>query len=124
MPGDDAWESKRARLLSGCHVSVVFDCDRAGRQAAPRIAADLRAAGVPCGIVDAARARTDGHDLTEWLAERESLGAQDLRRALGAPGARTRARCRRLAGEGRRLLGELARLGVRRLLLGWLPRCR
>ena len=91
VPGDDAWEPVWARLLAGRHVSVVFDCDRAGREAAARIAADLKAAGVRGSIVDLARGRTDGYDLTEWLAERESLGVQELRAALGAPGARGRA---------------------------------
>ena len=46
VPGDDAWESEWARLFAGRYVSVVLDCDRAGREAAARIAADLRAAGV------------------------------------------------------------------------------
>ena len=91
VPGDDAWDSEWARLFAGRHVSVVLDCDRAGREAAARITADLRAAGVRGGIVDLARARTDGYDLTEWLAERPNLGVQELRRALGAPGARARA---------------------------------
>ena len=91
VPGDDAWEAEWARLLIDRHVSVVFDCDRAGREAAARIAADLKAAGVRGSVVDLARARADGYDLTEWLAERESLGAQELRRALGEPGARPRA---------------------------------
>ena len=91
VPGDDAWEPGWARLLAGRRVSVVFDCDRAGRPAAARIAADLKAVGVRGSIVDLARGRTDGYDLTAWLAERESLGARELRRALGAPGARARA---------------------------------
>ena len=91
VPGDDAWEAEWARLLVGRHVSVVFDCDRAGREAAARIAADLKAAGVHGSVVDLARARADGYDLTEWLAERESLGEQELRRALAEPGARPRA---------------------------------
>ena len=90
-PGSAEW----ARLFAGRRVSVVFDCDRAGREAAARIAADLKAAGVRGSIVDLARGRADGYDLTEWLAERESLGAQELRRALGAPGARA---ARRRAG--------------------------
>ena len=38
------------------YVSVVFDCDRAGREAAARIAADLKAAGMRGSIVDLARA--------------------------------------------------------------------
>ena len=116
VPGDDAWEAEWARLLVGRHVSVVFDCDRAGREAAARIAADLKAAGVRGSIVDLARARADGYDLTEWLAERESLGVQELRRALGA---RARApRCRRRVADCPCLCGDLARLAVRRLLLG------
>jgi hypothetical protein len=58
---------------SGRHVSMVVDCDRAGRRAAARIAVDLKAAGGGGSIVDLARARTDGYDLTEWLADRENL---------------------------------------------------
>ena len=91
VPGDDAWEPEWAQLLAAKHVSVVFDCDHAGRAAAARIAADLKAVGVRGSIVDLAQGRADGYDLTEWLAARESLGAQELRRALGAPGARARA---------------------------------
>jgi len=87
VPGDDAWASQWARLFTGRHVSVVLDCDRAGREAAARIAADLKAAGVRGSIIDLARGRADGYDLTEWLAERASLGARELRRALGEPGA-------------------------------------
>ena len=45
VPGDDAWEAEWARLFAGRHVSVVFDCDRAGREAAARIAADLQGGG-------------------------------------------------------------------------------
>ena len=91
VPGDDAWEPGWARLFAGRHVSVVLDCDRAGRQAAARIAADLKAVGVRGSIVDLARGRADGYDLTDWLAERHDLGAHELRRALAAPGARPRA---------------------------------
>jgi DNA primase len=60
VPGDDAWEPGWARLLSGRHVSVALDCDHAGRDAAARIAADLKAAGVRGSIVDLP-------DLDGWL---------------------------------------------------------
>ena len=90
----DAWEPTWARLFAGRQASVALDCDGAGRHAAARIAADLKAAGVRGSIVDLVRGRTDGYDLTEWLAERENLGAQELRRALGMPGTRPRARVR------------------------------
>jgi len=92
VPGDDAWEPGWARLLASRHVSVVLDCDPAGREAAARIAADLKAVGVRGSIVDLARGRADGYDLTEWLAERENLAGQELRGPLGAPDARLRAR--------------------------------
>ena len=113
VPGDDAWEPEWARLFAGRQVSVVLDCDRAGREAAARIAADLKAVGVRGSIVELARGRADGYDLTDWLAERESLGAQHLRPALDrAPG------CRRRVGDRRRLYGDLVRVAIRRPLLG------
>lgn len=34
--GDDAWEPEWAQLLEGRYVSVVLDCDRAGRDAYAR----------------------------------------------------------------------------------------
>jgi hypothetical protein len=61
-----------------------------GGRGAARIAADLKAVGVRGRIVDLARNRMDGYDLTEWLADRERLSAQELRRPLGAPAARPR----------------------------------
>ena len=85
VPGDDAWEREWAQLLVGRHVSVVLDCDRAGREAAVRIAADLKAAGVRGSIIDLARDRQDGYDLTDWLNARADLTGAQLRQALGAP---------------------------------------
>ena len=52
VPGDDAWEPAWARLFAGRQASVALDCDGAGRHAAARIAADLKAAGVRGSIVD------------------------------------------------------------------------
>jgi hypothetical protein len=45
--------------------------------------------GVHGSIVDLARDRDDGCDLTNWLADRQPLHAADLRRALAAPDTRT-----------------------------------
>ena len=83
VPGDDAWEREWAQLLVGRYVSVVLDCDRAGREAAARIAGDLKAAGVRGSIIDLAR------DAAGWLrpdrlAERRS----GSHRRGAAPGAR------------------------------------
>jgi hypothetical protein len=71
VPGDDAWEPGWGHLLAGRRVSVIMDCDRAGRQAAVRMASDLQAAGVACRTVDLARGRDDGYDLTDWLVDHD-----------------------------------------------------
>ena len=92
VPGDDAWEPAWAQLLVGRHVSVVLDCDRAGRDAAKRIAGDLKAAGVRGSIVDLAPGREDGYDLTEWLDERRGLACERVRVGLAAPETRARSR--------------------------------
>jgi len=69
----------------------VFDCDQAGRDAAARIAADLKAAGVCGSVIDLASRRHDGYDLTDWLSSSPELHGAQLRRGLGAPGIRSRA---------------------------------
>jgi hypothetical protein len=80
-----------ARLLVGRYVSVVLDCDWAGRQAARRIAGDLKAAGVRGSVVDS-RGRQDGYDLTDWLDERREVARERVRAGLAAPEARSRSR--------------------------------
>jgi DNA primase len=99
IPGDDAWEAGWAQLLAGRHVAIAFDCDQAGRDAAARSAADLKAAGVRGSVIDLADRRHDGYDLTDWLSSRPELHGAELRRALGAPG--TRARSHAAQGPGR-----------------------
>ena len=84
IPGDDAWEAGWAQLLAGRHVAIVFDCDQAGRAAAARIAADLKAAGVRGSVIDLANGRHDGYDLTDWLVARHRLGADELVVAIDA----------------------------------------
>jgi DNA primase len=88
VPGDDAWEPEWAHLLEGRYVSVVLDCDRAGRDATARIADDLKAAGVRGRVVDLAHDRHDGYDLTDWLDERHGLARDRVRAELGAPDPR------------------------------------
>ena len=50
VPGANAWRSEWASALDGRRVVVVMDCDRAGRQAAARIAEDLERRGIVAGI--------------------------------------------------------------------------
>jgi Toprim-like len=97
VPGDDAWEREWAQLLVGRYVSVVFDCDRAGREAAARITGDLKAAGVRGSVIDLARERQGGYDLTDWLNARPDLTGAELHRLLGAPAAHARAQPARAA---------------------------
>ena len=84
VAGDHAWEAEWASLLAGRQVSVIMDCDRAGRTAAQRIAGDLDAAGAIARVVDLAPDREDGYDLTDWLAERRDAAVSELTCALGA----------------------------------------
>jgi hypothetical protein len=88
VPGDHAWEAEWAGLLVGRLVSVIMDCDRAGRDAAQRITADLHAAGAVARVVDLAPGRADGYDLTDWLADRRDLALGELAGTLGAPASR------------------------------------
>jgi hypothetical protein len=100
VPGANAWRSEWARSLAGRSVVVVMDCDRVGRQAAGRIAADLDRRGIEVGVVDLAPARADGYDLSDWLREANPAGglltpppARSATRELAAssaplPGAR------------------------------------
>jgi hypothetical protein len=69
VPGDHAWREAWAVLLRGRAVTVVMDSDPAGRAAAQRIASDLRPVAA-VRVIDLAPARTDGYDLTDWLASR------------------------------------------------------
>jgi len=85
VPGGDAWEPGWAQVLGGRHVSVVLDCDHAGRAAAERIVSDLKAAGVRASVVELGRHRQDGDDLTDWLDERCGLAPERLFAVLGAP---------------------------------------
>lgn len=69
VPGDHAWRREWARLLEGREITIVMDCDLAGRTAAQRIAHDLgQSAAVR--ILDLAPQRSDGFDVTDWLRQR------------------------------------------------------
>ena len=67
VPGTHAWRAEWARAFTGREVTVVMDADRAGREAAARIARDLRAHGARAAIVDLDPSRDDGYDLSDWL---------------------------------------------------------
>jgi hypothetical protein len=67
VPGTHAWHADWARALTGRDVTVVMDADRPGREAAVRIAHDLKRHGARSTIVDLDPTRDDGYDLSDWL---------------------------------------------------------
>jgi hypothetical protein len=70
---------------------VVMDCDRAGRQAAVQIAGNLKSAGVHGSIIELARDRDDGYDLTDWLSDHRGWPVERICGALGNGGAKVSA---------------------------------
>ena len=70
VPGTSAWQPDWAHQLACRAVTVVMDCDPAGRDAAARIAADLRPLAA-VRVKDLAPGRNDGYDLTDRLLDRQ-----------------------------------------------------
>lgn len=70
VPGTSAWQPLWAESLIGKHVTIVMDCDPAGRAAAGEIAASLGAAGITVDAVDLSPGRHDGYDVTDRILER------------------------------------------------------
>jgi hypothetical protein len=96
VPGANAWRSEWACQLDGRAVVVAMDCDRAGRQAAARIVADLGRRGIPAGNLDLAPDRADGYDLSDWLRD-----GNPITRLLQSPLAPRASTYRRLPAPGR-----------------------
>jgi hypothetical protein len=67
VPGTHAWRAEWGSAFTARHVTVVMDADRPGREAAVRIARDLRRHGARAAIVDLDPTRDDGYDLADWL---------------------------------------------------------
>lgn len=70
IPGTTAWQPSWPPLLAGRHVTVVMDCDPAGRRAAQDIAASLRPIATTVEVADLWPDRNDGYDLTDRILER------------------------------------------------------
>ena len=67
IPGVGAWRRADPARLAGRRVTVVMDCDPAGRAAAGLVHERLRSAGVEACVVDLAPRRGDGFDVTDAL---------------------------------------------------------
>ena len=91
-------DSRFRILVAGRRVTVVMDCDPAGRKAARRIASDLKAGGVSGSILDRSSGREDGYDFTRLarrVRPRWALGRGAAPRASPSTGGRgdVEARC-------------------------------
>jgi hypothetical protein len=75
IPGVAGWKPEWANRFVGRRVTVVFDADWQGREAANRVTADLTAAAVEVRVVDLFPGRDDGSDLTDYLLERRTRRA-------------------------------------------------
>jgi hypothetical protein len=69
VPGASSWRSDWSALLAERTITVVMDCDTAGRSAAERIAADLHARS-DVSVLDLDPTRDDGYDLSDALQDR------------------------------------------------------
>ena len=82
VPGVGSWRRAKPERFAGRRVTIAFDCDQAGREAARKVHSTLTGAGVVARCVDLAPSRSDGFDITDALR----LDAQRLRRILAATG--------------------------------------
>ena len=69
VPGVNNWRQEYAERFTGRSVRVCMDCDRAGREAAYRIFADLVPFASSLKVVDLEPVRDDGYDLTDFLMD-------------------------------------------------------
>lgn len=67
VPGVNNWRQEYAERFTGRSVRVCMDCDRAGREAAYRIFADLVPYASDLRVIDLWPEREDGYDLTDFL---------------------------------------------------------
>jgi hypothetical protein len=79
VPGTHAWRAEWSELLVGRNVTLVMDCDEAGRTAADVIAISLARVAASVEIVDLWPDRDDGYDLTDRILERRRLHARATR---------------------------------------------
>jgi hypothetical protein len=77
VPGVQGWRAEWASRFAGRRVCITFDCDTPGREAAARVARDLREAGVEVAVLDLDPDRDDGFDVTDFTASARTEGGRD-----------------------------------------------
>ena len=110
-----AWRAEYARFFRGRHVTVIMDCDRAGRVAASRIVADLRRE-CEFGVLDLDPQCLDGYDLSNWLRDPAHVGLPVAGITRGRPRITRRHETRISAGRGAPLRASSRLDELRRLL--------
>jgi len=78
VPGTNAWHRQWAEHFAERHVTVVMDCDSAGRRAAVEIADSLQGTARTVDVVDMWPDRSDGYDLTDRILERRRSRSRPL----------------------------------------------
>lgn len=74
IPGVGKWDDKWPERFQGRRVTVCFDCDRQGREAARKWLRAFDACQIPARIVDLAPGVTDGYDIGDALANATKAG--------------------------------------------------
>jgi Toprim domain len=74
IPGVGKWDETWPERFQGRRVTVCFDCDRQGREAACKWSSALDAAGVENRVVDLAPGVDDGYDIGDALANATRAG--------------------------------------------------
>jgi len=83
VPGVATWKQDWTERFQGHTVTVCFDADIQGRQAAQARLDEFRAAGIPGRAVDIAPRKHNGYDLGDALTDAMRLGrVEDLRTYL------------------------------------------
>jgi hypothetical protein len=84
-PSANIWNDRHVEplLVAGVRSAlIVYDCDRAGRDGAPRVAESLRGRGIDVTVADLDPSRQhkeeDKYDVSDWLLERPDRDAAEL----------------------------------------------
>ncbi|MCA1833223.1 MAG: AAA family ATPase [Actinomycetota bacterium] len=75
----NGWKAEWGPFFEGKSVSIIYDCDEAGRAGAKKVAKQLAPHAAEVRIVDVDTERFDGYDLTDFFREG---GKRSLLRAL------------------------------------------
>lgn len=82
VPGVKGWRPEWAERFRERRLVVCFDCDRAGREAAGGVVADLARTAAGVRLLDLDPAREDGFDVSDFLARAKTEAERTEARGL------------------------------------------